>query len=113
MTTKTLFEKIRDREIPATIVYEDDEFIAFKDIKPAAKVHVLIVPKKPYPTLEAVEMNDQMQLRLLQLARRLAKELGVSDNYKLHLNVGDKVQAVPHLHLHLLGGFDKETPTAL
>ena len=110
---KTVFEKIRDREIPARIVYEDEEFIAFEDIKPAAKVHVLIVPKVPYPTLEAVAMDDQMQLRLLQLARKLARQLNIVDNYKLHLNVGDKVQAVPHLHLHLLGGFTQETPTAL
>ena len=113
MTTKTVFEKIRDRELPAAIVYEDDEFIAFNDLKPAAKVHVLIVPKTPYPTLEAVPLDDQLQLRLIQVARRVAKQLGISDNYKLHLNVGDKVQAVPHLHLHLLGGFTKETPTAL
>ncbi len=111
--SKTVFEKIIDRELPANIIYEDDEFIAFDDIAPAAKVHVLIVPKKAYPTLEAVAMEDQMQLRLLQLARKLARELKVADNYKLHLNVGDKVQAVPHLHLHLLGGFKKETPTAL
>lgn len=111
--SQTLFEKIIARELPAEIVYEDDEFIAFKDIRPAAPVHVLIVPKKAYPTLEAISLDDPLQLRLLQLTRKLAKKLNISDNYKIHLNVGDKVQAVPHLHLHLLGGFDKETPTAL
>ncbi len=111
--SQTLFEKIIARELPAEIVYEDDEFIAFKDIRPVARIHILIVPKKAYPTLEAVPLEDQMQLRLLQLTRKLAKQLGISDNYKIHLNVGDKVQAIPHLHLHLLGGFDKETPTAL
>lgn len=111
--SKTVFEKIIAREIPATIIYEDDEFIAFKDIKPAAKVHVLIVPKKAYPTLEAIPLDDPLQFRLFQLVRRLAQELGIADNYKIHLNVGDKVQVVPHLHVHLLGGFEQETPTAL
>lgn len=111
--SQTLFEKIIARELPAEIVYEDNEFIAFKDIRPAARVHILIVPKKAYPTLEAISLDDPLQLRLLGLARKLAKQLNISDNYKIHLNVGDKVQAVPHLHLHLLGGFDKETPTAL
>lgn len=111
--SQTLFEKIIARELPAEIVYEDDEFIAFKDIHPVARVHILIVPKKAYPTLEAVPLDDLMQLRLLQLARKLARQLDINDNYKIHLNIGDKVQAVPHLHLHLLGGFNKETPTAL
>ncbi len=107
MPEKTIFEKIIARELPADIVFEDDDFIAFKDIKPAARVHILIVPKKAYPTLEAIPLNDPIQFRLLQLARTLAKKLGIADNYKLHLNVGDKVQAVPHLHLHLLGGFSQ------
>ncbi len=109
----TIFEQISTGDIPGKIIYRDNEFLAFHDIRPAAPIHILIVPLTPYQTLEHIDHSDTIQLRLLQLARRLAKELGISDNYKLHLNVGNKVQAVPHLHLHLLGGFQEETPTAL
>ena len=108
MSEESIFTKIINRQIPATIEYEDDEFIAFRDIHPRAPIHVLLVPKKPYTTLEAVDIEDAgFHARLLQTVRRLAKKLAISDNYKLIMNVGDKMQLVPHVHLHLLGGWEK------
>lgn len=104
----SIFTKIIKREIPAQIVYEDDEFIVFHDAFPKAPVHVLIVPKEEIRTLEALELDDAFQLRLLALARKMARELGIADNYKLLMNVGEDVQMVKHIHLHLRGGWSPE-----
>lgn len=102
----SIFSKIINKELPATIQYEDDEFIVINDIYPKAPIHVLIIPKKAYKTLEEVEMNDDaFYAKLLKLARQMAKKLNTADNYKLFMNVGDKVQDVPHVHLHLMGGY--------
>jgi histidine triad (HIT) family protein len=107
--TKTLFEKIIDREIPAQIRYEDADFIAFDDISPRAPIHVLLVPKKPYATLEEVpESESAFYGQLIQTARKVAQQLGIADNYKLFMNVGQRVQSVAHLHLHIMGGWGKE-----
>ena len=105
---KSVFSKIIDRELPANIIFEDDDFIVIDNIEPKAPVHVLIIPKKAYISLEALAKDDhQFHARLLELARQMAKMLNTQDNYKLHLNVGSKVQQVQHLHLHLLGGWKK------
>lgn len=110
---KTLFEKIIDRELPATIQYEDEDFIAFNDIHPMAPVHVLIVPKKVYRTLETVALEDvTFQAKLLQTIRKVAQKLGIADNYKIFMNVGDQVQSVPHLHVHVTGGWNKQLSAA-
>jgi len=102
----TIFTKIINRELPATIQYEDDEFIAFNDIHPNAPVHVLVVPKKPYQTLEEVELSDTAFMgRLLQVCRTVAKKMGIADNYRLGMNVGKDLQAVPHIHVHIVGGW--------
>lgn len=106
----SIFTKIIHREIPSTIVYEDDQFIAFKDIHPQAPVHVLLVTKEPFESLEKIPLeNTELQAKLLQTARKVAQQLGIQDNYKLFMNVGKDVQAVQHLHLHLLGGWDLAT----
>jgi histidine triad (HIT) family protein len=106
MNTDSIFTKIIKRELPATIVYEDDEFIAFNDIHPHAPIHVLLVPKKPYATLEEVNAEDaDFHAKILQTARKVATLLGTADNYRLVMNVGEGVQAVPHVHLHILGGW--------
>jgi histidine triad (HIT) family protein len=105
--SKTLFERICAREIPADIVYEDDHVVAFKDIKPMAPVHVLIVPRKPIASLEEATPADHAVLgHLLMKAPEIAAKLGLTANgYRLVLNNGrDAGQAVAHLHLHLLGG---------
>lgn len=104
--SKTLFEKIVAREVPATIVYEDDKVIAFHDIKPQAPVHVLIVPKKPIPRIAEAKAGDQTILGYLLLkAGEVAKQLGLKNGFRLVFNNGpDAGEAVPHLHLHILGG---------
>ncbi len=104
---KTVFEKIRDREIPKDFLYEDDEIMAFHDLHPIAPVHVLIVPKKLIVSI--AEMGDEdvpVVGRMFRIARDLARDLNISEKgYKLLFRVGrDGGQEVPHLHLHLLGG---------
>jgi histidine triad (HIT) family protein len=103
----TLFAKIARREIPAQIVYQDEDVTAFRDIAPAAPTHVLIVPNKIIPTLNEAMPEDQMLLgKILLTAQKLAKELGIAeDGYRVVMNVNsDAGQTVFHVHLHLLGG---------
>lgn len=102
----SIFTKIINREVPAKIEYEDDQFIAIHDVHPAAPIHILIIPKEPLKTLENVSLEDDtFHANLLKTARKVAKDLGIDDNYKLMMNVGARVQAVHHIHLHLLGGW--------
>ncbi len=102
----TLFSKIIDREIPADIVYEDDDCLAFRDINPQAPVHVLLIPKKPIARLADAEAGDQALLGHLMLkASELARQLEVGDAFRVVVNSGEGVgQSVFHLHLHILGG---------
>lgn len=104
--SKTLFQRIIDREIPAQIVHEDDRALAFRDINPQAPTHVLIVPKKPIPGISSAEDGDRDLLgHLLMVAQSLGKSLGLSNGYRLVINNGpDGGQTVDHLHVHLLGG---------
>ena len=105
--SKTLFEKIIAREIPAKIVYEDDRVLAFKDINPGAPTHVLIVPKKPIPRIAEAGAEDQQLLgHLLLKAAEVAKQLGLPEGgYRLVINNGpDAGESVPNLHLNILGG---------
>lgn len=107
MADKTLFEKIRDREIPATIVFEDDLCLAFRDIAPQAPVHILVVPRKAVPRVGLAETGDEALLgHLLLAAAQVARAEGIADSgYRLVINNGrDGGEAVPHLHIHLLGG---------
>lgn len=102
----TIFEKIVARQIPAKIVWEDDDAIAFHDVNPQAPVHVLIVPKRVIPRLNEVNEKDAKILgKLLLVARDLAKKLGVDQTgYRVVINSGpDAGESVPHLHVHLLG----------
>ncbi len=104
--SKTLFEKIAAREIPSTIVYEDDQVIALQDIRPVAPTHVLIVPKKPIPRIAEAKLEDREVLGYLLLkAAEVARQLGLSKGYRLVINNGpDAGESVPHLHCHILGG---------
>ena len=104
--SKTLFEKIAAREIPAQIVFEDDLVLAFRDIHPAAPTHVLIVPKKPIPRIGEAAADDQKLLgHLLLKAAEVAKQLDLKNGYRLVINNGtDGGETVPHLHCHILGG---------
>lgn len=105
--SKTLFEKIIAREIPATIVYEDELVIAFRDVKPQAPTHVLIIPKKPIPRIaEATPEDHQVLGHLMLKAGEVARSLGLAQNgFRLVFNNGsDAGEAVPHLHCHIIGG---------
>ena len=101
-----IFCKIIKKEIPAEIIFEDDDFLVFKDIKPKAKVHLLIVPKKHIESINHLENGDNDLIsKMFFLVKKIASENGVSDGYKLLFNVGRKGgQLVDHLHLHLMGG---------
>jgi histidine triad (HIT) family protein len=112
MLKDNLFKQIIDRQIPADIVYEDDRCLAFRDIRPQAPVHVLIIPRKVIPTHADITEDDRDLLGHLHLvAAKLAGQLGVQDGYRLVLNCKDRAgQTVPHLHLHLLGGRDMHWP---
>ncbi|MDQ6912890.1 MAG: histidine triad nucleotide-binding protein [Verrucomicrobiota bacterium] len=101
----TIFEKICAREIPAKIVLEDDDVIAFHDVDPKAPVHVLIVPKRVLPRLAEAKESDQDLLgKLLLTANRVASQLGLTNGYRVVINNGpDAGESVPHLHVHVLG----------
>ena len=102
----TLFEKIVAREIPAKIVFEDEDVLAFHDVNPQAPVHVLIVPKRVIPRLAQTNESDQALLgKLILTAAKVARDLGVSESgYRVVINSGrDAGESVPHLHVHLLG----------
>jgi histidine triad (HIT) family protein len=104
---ETIFGKIIKKEIPAEIVYEDDEVLAFKDIAPQAPVHILIIPKKEIPTSNDIADEDAPLIgKLFVVAKKLARDFGVAESgYRLVINCNkDAGQAVYHLHLHLLGG---------
>lgn len=105
MPEPTLFERIVRGDLPADVVYEDDEAVAFRDLHPAAPVHVLVVPRRPIPRADAVEPADEPLVgHLFTVARRVAEAEGLAD-YRLVVNNGAGAgQSVFHLHVHLLGG---------
>ena len=103
----TLFERIVAGELPADIVYRDDEITAFRDIRPQAPVHILIIPNKPIPTVNDIADADAMLVgRLFVVARDLAKKLGIAaDGFRLLVNCNSHGgQEVYHLHMHVMGG---------
>ncbi len=103
----TIFEKIAARQIPAKIIHETDDFLAFHDVNPQAPVHVLIVPKRLIPRLaEGAASDAELLGRMLLAGREIAQQLGVAESgYRLVINNGrDAGESVPHLHMHLLGG---------
>ncbi|MEO5915164.1 MAG: histidine triad nucleotide-binding protein [Luteolibacter sp.] len=113
MAEKTLFEKICAKEIPATIVHEDDRCVAFRDISPQAPVHILIIPRKPIPRVGLAEEGDEPLLgHLLLTAAKVARSEGIAETgYRLVINNGPHGgEAVPHLHVHLLGGRQLQWP---
>jgi histidine triad (HIT) family protein len=106
MAEKTLFQRIIEREIPSTSVYEDEICYAFRDINPQAPTHILIVPKKPIARLSEANPADQALLgHLLLTAARIAREQKLERGYRVVINQGvDGGETVPHMHLHLVGG---------
>lgn len=106
MAEKTLFQRIADKEIPADIVFEDESCLAFRDIDPKAPVHILVVPRKPIPTLNDLTPDDEVLVgHLFVVAQQVAAAEGLSGGYRAVFNCGDDGgQEVPHIHLHILGG---------
>lgn len=111
--SKDIFQKIADREVPATIVYEDDQVVAFRDVNAQAPVHVLIVPRKSIARLAEAGPDDAKLLgHLLLKAAVVAKQLGIDKSgYRLVINNGpDGGETVAHLHCHILGGRSMSWP---
>ena len=107
LAEKSVFEKIVDRELPATILYEDEEILAFIPLRKQAPVHILIIPKKRIVSVNEIKDEDAVLIgKLFLVARDLAKEYKVDNTgYRLALNTNeDAGQSVFHLHLHLIGG---------
>ena len=105
--SSTLFEKICAGEIPADIVYQDDQCVCFRDIGPQAPTHLLLVPRKPIPRLSLADEGDAALLGHMMLAAgKIARSLGIDESgFRLVINNGpDAGEAVPHLHMHILAG---------
>ncbi len=103
----SLFTKIINKEIPAEIIYEDNDILAFNDINPQAPVHVLIIPKKEIKTINDIEVEDKEILgKIFLVAKKIAKKLNIDKTgYRTVFNCNeDGGQSVYHIHLHLLGG---------
>lgn len=103
----TIFSKIIAREIPAEIVYQDDQVTAFKDIHPIAPAHILIVPNREIATVNDVTPEDEQMLgHMFTVAKEIAQQMGITESgYRLLINCNqDAGQEVFHLHMHLLGG---------
>lgn len=103
----TIFGKIARGEIPADILYQDDEVLAFRDLSPQAPTHILVIPRKPIPSLNHIEEEDAHLLgKLLLAARKVAEQEGIATaGYRVVINCNAAAgQAVFHLHLHVLGG---------
>lgn len=100
----SLFEKIIAGELPSEKLYEDERIIAIRDINPQAPVHLLIIPKEPVPKVHDLKETALIG-EMVAVAQKLAKELGVSQGYRLVINNGEEAgQTVFHLHMHLLAG---------
>lgn len=112
MREETIFSQIIRKEIPADVVYEDDQCLAFRDINPQAPTHILVIPKKLIPTLGDVVPEDKELLgHLLLIVKDIAKQFGLDSGYRIVINAGfDGGQTVFHLHLHLLGGRQMQWP---
>jgi histidine triad (HIT) family protein len=112
MMSDNIFLKIANKQIPAKIIYEDDQCVAFHDINAQAPVHVLIIPRKEIATHDQINAADEPLLGHLHVvAKKLADQLKLQDGYRLVINCREGAgQTVPHLHMHLLGGRDFRWP---
>jgi histidine triad (HIT) family protein len=109
----TIFGRIAAGEIPADIVYQDDDLVAFRDLSPQAPTHILIIPRKPIRTLDALgEADAELAGKLLLAAAKVARQVGIADaGYRVVVNCNAAGgQTVFHLHLHLLGGRPMQWP---
>ncbi|MEA1049773.1 histidine triad nucleotide-binding protein [Lamprobacter modestohalophilus] len=109
----TIFGKIANGEVAADLIYEDDEVVAFRDLNPQAPVHVLVIPRKPIPTLNDAGPEDaELVGRLMLAAAKVAQQEGIAEQgYRtlINCNAGGG-QTVYHLHVHLIGGRPLQWP---
>lgn len=112
MAAKTIFQRIIDREIPATIEHEDEHCVVIRDIHPQAPVHLLIIPKRLIARLEDLAADDEALLgHLIAVANAMAQKLDLAKGFRVVINNGpDAGESVPHLHVHLLGGRQMQWP---
>ncbi len=111
--SETLFGKIASGEIPVDLLYEDEDVVAFRDINPQAPVHLLVIPRKPIPTLNDVQPEDAALIgKLFLVAARMAAREGIAESgYRTVVNCNAGAgQTVYHLHLHVLGGRPLQWP---
>lgn len=110
----TIFSRIINKEIPASIVFENENILAFRDINPQAPVHILIIPKIEIPKVTDIKGSEHASLlgEMIDAANKIAKDLNIAeDGFRLVFNCGDNGgQEVYHLHLHLLGGRKMKWP---
>lgn len=106
MPVSTIFSKIISREIPAQIVFEDEQCLAFHDVSPQAPVHILLIPKKPVVSLDEFGPEDsELAGHLLMKVPEIATQLGLNNGYRTVINTGEEGgQSVFHLHIHIMGG---------
>ncbi len=102
----TIFDKIVSKQIPADILFEDEQALAFRDIKPQAPTHILIIPKRRITMLQEMKQEDKLLIgHLMWVATQIATQQGLLQGYRVVINNGKEgCQSVYHLHLHLLGG---------
>jgi len=112
LNSPTIFDKILDKTIPAEIIYEDDQCLAFKDINPQAPVHFLVIPKVRLSMLSLATENDKNMLgHVMFVASQVAREQGLEEGFRTVINNGpDGAQSVYHLHVHVLGGRQMQWP---
>ena len=103
---QTIFGRIIEGELPSKKVFENEHILAIEDIHPRAPVHILIMPKKAYKNLQDIPPNELFIVsEIAKAAQKIAKEMGVEDNYRFLTNIGLRAgQSVFHLHFHLIGG---------
>ena len=102
-----IFCKIIKKEIPSTIIYEDEEILAFRDIHPVAPVHILVIPKKHISSIMQIEQEDENVIgKIYSVIQQIAKQEEIAeDGFRVIVNCGENGgQEVPHLHFHLIGG---------
>ena len=108
MNEETIFDKIIRKEIPSTVVYEDDDVFAFRDINPQAPTHILLIPKKKdglSGISKAEDRHAEILGKLMVTVAKVAKQEKLDEGFRVVINDGAKgCQEVPHLHIHLLGG---------
>ncbi len=105
-----IFCQIVARELPAEILFEDEDLVVFKDINPEAPIHLLVVPKEHFDSLNSLdEKTAQIGAQMFLTAKKMAESQGIQSGYKILINCGREAgQVIRHLHMHLMGGWGRK-----